>query len=334
MKKRKIIIPVCVIILIGICIVLIAINIKVKFNDDMVIGNTSGNLMNGGLFAEYKGKIYFANPYDSYTLYSMDSDCNNIKKLKNDTVSHINVCDNYIFYARNNLNETNANNIFRRQLFGVVRIKLNGSQSKAITVDTTKSCILSTNTVIYEKYLNNKITTEFISIDARQKSTALDGEIPLYCLEENNCVYYSGNGESHGIYEFNCNSKATREVVEGNTYLASRVNGIYYYIDLDNSYALTKYEPSTGIKTVLYDGKVVNYNIYDNVVFFQTEGDFCGLHRIDTNGMNDTLLADGNVNRIFCTSNYTFFTFFNQDMLYRVPTKNGSKVELFTINVK
>ena len=38
-------------------------------NNDNAIGNTAGNLINGGLFCEYNDKIYFANPDDYNKLY-------------------------------------------------------------------------------------------------------------------------------------------------------------------------------------------------------------------------------------------------------------------------
>ena len=37
---------------------------RTTMNNDNAVGNTSGNLLNGGLFCEYDGKIYFANPND------------------------------------------------------------------------------------------------------------------------------------------------------------------------------------------------------------------------------------------------------------------------------
>lgn len=41
------------------------------YSDEYTTGNTSTNLLNGGLFAESGDTIYFANPYDQNSLYSM-----------------------------------------------------------------------------------------------------------------------------------------------------------------------------------------------------------------------------------------------------------------------
>lgn len=62
-------------------------------------GNTSTNLLNGGLFAESGDTIYFANPYDQNSLYSMDKKLSHVKKLHDDYTSYINAAGRYIFYT-------------------------------------------------------------------------------------------------------------------------------------------------------------------------------------------------------------------------------------------
>ena len=54
---------------------------KIPSNPEGTIGNTAGNLNNGGLFCEYNGRIYFANPKDSNCLYSMNVDETDLQKL-------------------------------------------------------------------------------------------------------------------------------------------------------------------------------------------------------------------------------------------------------------
>lgn len=82
MKKA---ITISVITIIGLLLaVLIFLSIRssrIVYNNDNAIGNSAGNLNNGGLFCEYNNKIYFANPYDYNKLYVMNSDCTNAMKL-------------------------------------------------------------------------------------------------------------------------------------------------------------------------------------------------------------------------------------------------------------
>lgn len=302
---------------------------KIKYNEDGYIGNTSGNLMNKGLFAEHNGKIYFANPYDGDQLYSMNSDCTKIKKLSTDSVSYINVTDNYIFYVRNNFDPDNAGMLFRGQLYGVIRSKLNGKNGKALTTDVIASMALIGNRVYYGSYDNGKIQTMYTSIDKKETKTIKSTQIPLYSIAANS-AYYSGTTNEHNIHSFDLSSGLDSTLIEGNTYLASMDDDILYYLDMSNNYALTTYDTLTGVTKVLYDDKCINYNIYDDVIFFQTEDGSNALHRMKLDGTGDTIIADGNVDSISCTSQYTFFTFYGQNTLYRVPTHDGTTVEVFT----
>ncbi len=68
----------------------------VKYNTTFVNGNTAGNLYNGGLFCESNGTVFFANPDDNNTLYSMDPGGSNLKKLCSDTVMYINADSHYV----------------------------------------------------------------------------------------------------------------------------------------------------------------------------------------------------------------------------------------------
>ena len=45
---------------------------RIPMNDDATVGNTPGNLNNGGYFCEMDGRVYFANAYDNFALYSMN----------------------------------------------------------------------------------------------------------------------------------------------------------------------------------------------------------------------------------------------------------------------
>ena len=83
MKKA---ITISVITIIGLLLaVLIFLSIRssrIVYNNDNAIGNSAGNLNNGGLFCEYNDKIYFANPDDYNKLYVMNSElCSPFMKL-------------------------------------------------------------------------------------------------------------------------------------------------------------------------------------------------------------------------------------------------------------
>ena len=72
---------------------------RVPLNDENTVGNTPGNLNNGGYFCESDGRVYFANAYDGYALYSMNSDESDLRKLGEGSYSFLNVGGDYLYYS-------------------------------------------------------------------------------------------------------------------------------------------------------------------------------------------------------------------------------------------
>ena len=108
-----------------------------------------------------------------------------------------------------------------------------------------------------------------------------------------------------------------------------------YYIDMNDNYALMRYNTANRIKEKLIDGRCVHYNVYGTKVFAMIEGDDVhGIYRMNVDGSQKELIAQGDFNNISCTSQYTFFQYFNDNVtLYRVPTI-GKITTIEQINVR
>ncbi len=115
------------------------------------------------------------------------------------------------------------------------------------------------------------------------------------------------------------------------------VGGYAYYIDLSKNYSLVRYNTSNQTLELLYapeSGKIINYNVYGNKVFFQVEGgDKAGLYRMNIDGTQVEYVAVGEISGIHCTEHYTFFSYYtDQSSLYRVPTMGSiTTIEEVTI---
>jgi hypothetical protein len=112
---------------------------------------------------------------------------------------------------------------------------------------------------------------------------------------------------------------------DSNSYLTLIDNNYAYYIDLDKQYSLVRLNMSNKTLELLYapeNGKVINYNVYGNKIFFHVEGgDNAGLYRMNVDGTQLEYVAVGEISGIHCTSRYTFFSYYeDQSTLYRIPT--------------
>lgn len=332
LKKRIIIIYAIVMVIVAIgCYFYLN---RTIYNPKGVSGNTTGNLNNNGMFCEYNGKLYFANPYDKDRLYVMDSDCNNIKKLNSDTVCSINVYGNYIYYVRDNFTEDMATMLFRGQLLGVIRTDLKGNKAKALYDSVAGVINLYGNTLYYQHY-SNKDGFSFYSmkIDGKDNERLNNsGYYPSCIFGEK--LYYVNQNTDHNIYTYDLNTKATSLFMEANAYQVDMAGDYLYYIDLDAGYSLVRVNTLTLEKQILYDGamgKCISYNRYNNVIFYHVESDNPALYRVNTDGTNLDYVAYGNITNISCTSQYTFFQQFGSNILYRVPTTGPIQVEQITI---
>ena len=111
-----------------ITVLIFGISSSVKKVPDDTIGNTAGNLNNGGLFCEYNGKVYFSNAYDGGTLYVMNSDETEVKKLNDSIVKYINASESYLVYYQEGVHtDDDLSSIV--QNYGIFRTDLKGKNA-------------------------------------------------------------------------------------------------------------------------------------------------------------------------------------------------------------
>ncbi len=337
--KNKVI-KIVISIFLAVCIIAAGIfyyiNSKFVYNAETATGNTAGNLNNGGLFSEYNGKIYFSNPYDDGHLYVMDSDCSNARLLNSDTAGSINVCGNYIYYVKNNYSRNSIVSNDRVRMYGVYRTDLKGNNSDSLYETLSGISSLYGNYLYYQHYSDTEPLSFYrTKIDGSEETKLSD--IPINPASiYNGKIYFSNPNNDNYIAAYNTDTGAITTVYEANSYMVDAADNYIYYIDLSKNYSLVRLNLSNNTVELLFepdDGKVIRYNRYGSKIFFIVEGQDAGLYRMNINGTQIESIAAGNISSVSCTSQYTFFQYYNNETsLYRIPT-NGviTKIEEITI---
>ena len=309
---------------------------RFQYNNKNAVGNTAGNLNNGGRFCEYDGKIYFSNPYDKGKLYVMNSDCTEARALNDDTVYYLNVCGDYIYYIRNNLDSSKQSGSASGQMFGVYRADLDGQETEALSSSISGIACLYGNSLYYQYYDAKKGMSLYkagidgkeniqISPNAYNPASVYDGKF-----------YFADSFNKNRISTLDAETGTVSIFYDANAYLADAADSYIYYIDLDKDYSLVRLNTSSKTLEQLYsgeNGRVINYNRYGNKIFFVLEGEKSGLYRMNADGTQVEYIAEGNISSIHCTSQYTFFQYYeDSETLYRIPTTGAiTKVEEITI---
>ena len=190
---------------------------RVTPNPPGTVGNTAGNLNNKGLFCEDEGVVYFANAYDSNTLYSMNPDETNVKKLSNAQVSSINAAGNFLYYYQASSAATNSfSSLFR--INGLYRSKKNGKSAVCLKRVPVPSLSLADNTVFYQSY-NNKTGTSLCRIDIDKKNYEVIEEYIINpAAVYNGMIYFGGTQKDHYLYGLNTQTNAISTIYNGNVY--------------------------------------------------------------------------------------------------------------------
>ncbi len=309
--KKKVIAIICALFAVLICAGLFmfsSITKQVPENPPGTIGNTSGNLYNGGLFCESDGYVYFSNPYDGNALYRMRPDESEMEKMITTQVASINADGNYLYYYQGGSGGS-AGLGFLISTTGIYRVKKENPKDVACLDRVLgKYVILADNTVYYTSS-DEEISLKSIGIDGENEETLLELDI-LPVSVQDGTFYYINNEDNLHLMAYNLRTKASRQVLTEDIYMPIIEGNTVYGIDIHNGYSLVSLDITTGEKTLLDSERTDLLNLADSYIYYQTSGKTPQLKRIRRDGSNMEVIKDGAHSNINATSSYVYFTGF------------------------
>ena len=323
MYKRILAIVVAVMVIAGVvaAVAFTKIMSKIPENSPDTIGNSSGNLNNKGLFCEYDGYIYFANLNDSHCLYRMRTDCSEPEKLADIPVSYINSAGDYIYFYFDDPGGTKFMGVAGR-MSGIFRLKK--GETDFVCLDKCTSGVLNLvgNTLYYEHYDNkNGMQLYHCSPDGSDKGLAVDEIVNPACVVNGNIYFCEQDSMKLKVYK--PGSTSTSVISDMQMYNPVLGGNDLYFMNMNDDYCLYRYSLSDGSLTKITSERVDTFNVYGNVIFYQRNRD-PALIRVETDGSNSMVIATGNYENINCTSMYTFYSPFKEDVTYVTYTFGGN----------
>ena len=305
-------------------------NRRVSSNDNSVIGNTPGNIHNGGLFCENDGKVYFSNPSDGGRLYSMDSDETNVKRLSYLKARSISSADRFVYFIADYSGQGGNGAAGVAGLvneYGIFRIRNDGDYQKNLLRMAGGLMQLGGNYLYYQSGDETTGTLERIHIDQkdRDKTGSVIKELVDPSCYNNGTIYYTGVKNDHGLHSLNPETGATSMLYTGNVY-QPQIRGTYFYFaDPLNDYRISVLSIASGQVTALSSLPVDVFNLDDSFIFFDSQNDTApGLYRMTATGGNLTYIAPGIFSSIHLTENYVYVQQYGSDMIYHMPLTGNS----------
>ncbi len=324
-----------VVILFAVALINVYLEDKILENPQGTVGNTTGNLYNGGLFCETNEYVYFSNPYDNYALYRMLPDETKIEKLITTPSVSVNAAGNHIFYYQSS-SGTGSGLGYVINTYGIRRFSKNNKRTvSGIDNSLIQGFVLADNSLYYQvadmgQHVNY---IKEISLDGKNsEQIVLPSDALLACVDHST-MYFTNAIENFHLLAMDLNDKShtLREVLSEDVYMPIVEDNDVYCIDIHNNYALVHYNLATQQKTVLDTARTDMLNVDDSYIYYQTSGNNPQLKRITKDGSSIEVIADGAYNSIHTTSKYVYFMRYgDESTVYKIPANGAPTVSTFT----
>ncbi|MCM1268608.1 MAG: DUF5050 domain-containing protein [Bacteroidales bacterium] len=329
-QKNILIISIAAVFIIGL-VLLLTFTGRIPENDPDTAGNTPGNLNNGGYFCESDDRVYFANAYDNYALYSMNPDETDMVKLDGNSVSYINAAGKYLYYYMTSESGSGSGLGYMGQSAGIYRSEKNGKNTAGLGRCNIVTMQLCGNYLYYETYNSeNGTSLDKIRIDKTDQQTVAEKIINPNCFTGGR-IYYNGTDGDHYLYALDVRTDRSSLVWQGDLWNPIVQGNYVYYMDISENYRLCRYNMTDQVVEVLTNERLDMFNVYDSYIYYQvSSADSPALKRMRTDGSSQELVREGIYQNINITSEYVYFNTFNESVpVYRTYTYGPVNVTTF-----
>lgn len=310
--RNAVLLTACILLLAGL-IVYVVLSQRIYMNPQGTVGNTAGNLNNEGLFCEYDGRVYFANAADGGSLYSMNIDETDVKKLNELKVRNLLAGGKYLYFFQTGTTaKSTIGNLQGLRTFD--RCKLDGSDETALTRDTVITGQLVDNYLYLLTTSSSAVAFYKLKIDKSDMVPLADYAINPACASDG-IIYYNGTQDDHYLYALNTAGDTVSALWHGDLWYPVLDNGYIYYLDVANNYRLCRYSLSLDVIEVLTEDRVDCFNVGSGYIYYQKNGSSPQLRCMFTDGSGNKAVAEGNYTHINMTSRYVYFQLFGDESL-------------------
>ncbi len=308
---------------------------NVELNSPLAVGNTAGNVYNGGMFCELNGKVYFVDTANGSVMYSMNVDESGAKQLTTSNVKNILAYGNYLYYYMDSSKGVTGNGLehYANQ-YGIFRADLDGKNQVGLTREYTGTMQLCGNYIYYQVPNGNDATINKVKIDKSEDPTIVMQDHIVPACYENGSLYYAGFSKDLAIHAINTQADDEDTIVlEGYYYMPILQDGYMYYLKADANYCLCRANMTTGVEEILTTDRVDTYNLDGTHIYYATSVDQQALMMMNMDGTDQRILFNGICNSLNLTSQYLYFMIYgDEEHTYHIPLDGSEAVSPFIVN--
>lgn len=278
-----------------------------------LVGNTTGNIINGGLASIQESTIYFRSN-DGGSLYEADLASGELKMISTDSVSYINVSGDSIFYC----NKDDNNRIYRIGTDGssrapvtsigashlflaedwlyyidltdnqkIYRVSVRGGERKIITEEPADTMIMDDEWLYFISSKDNNLYRVNEEGSALEKIT--DFQICCPSLD-NGWIFFADNSEGSKLSKIRTDGSDKQVLTDHRANYVNAAGGWVYYVAVDEEFSLNRVRSDGTERTTLIKGPVKDINIVDKWIIYINQADNDQIYKSDLDGNNQGLV--------------------------------------------
>jgi len=258
------------------------------------VGNSYGNIVNGGFAAYNDGWVYY-NSFDNKCFYKMREDGTEKTKLADQSACYINVADGWIYYCY----YKDYRNTAEKEGSGIFRMRTDGSENTRIADDIVAVCMNVSGEWIYYIESGGVYKTR---LDGSEKTRVTDGNIN-YINVDGDWIYYTAgiNGDLCKIRTDGTGKTLLRlmDDVFYSGYIITAGDWIYYMPHaFDDTFSIYKIRTDGTENTLVIswnDIWGIDFNIADGWIYYTgwcDETNSHPIHKMRLDGSEKTRLSE------------------------------------------
>ncbi|MBR1931892.1 MAG: DUF5050 domain-containing protein [Lachnospiraceae bacterium] len=323
-RVRNTMIIIFIVLLVITAAIMMFLSRRIKPNPVGTVGNTGGNLNNGGFVCEHDGTVFFANASEGGHLFCMNVDETDVRQINDMNVCNILADEHYVYFFQLGQAEEGQGSGFTSMLSvkSFIRSDQTGKNTATLTRDTVLHAQLVDNS-LYLLTTGKQLSFQKMKIDKSNVVKLADYEINPSSVY-NGVIYYNGTQTNHYLYGLNTSNDSTAEIWRGNLWYPVAAGDYVYYLDVSDNYRLCRYSLTNDWVEVLTSDRVDCYNVGNGYIYYQSNGATPQLICMRTDGSSPFVLADGIYTNINMTSQYVYFQELgNESIWYHSPLGGG-----------
>lgn len=288
-------------------------------------GNTTGNIINGGMVVENGGYTYLS---DKTGIYKEDNSTGAKTKICDDQALYMNIANNCIYYR----NESDNGKFYKVNLDGSNKTKINDDYPQYMNIEGQWAYYRnmpypqkdnSSGLGLPQGFELPKVDDEGlvvrVKLDGTSRSVIIGDKGSRYLNVVSGYIYYVNN--KYQLFRSNEDGTSPQQIsdvwmdkpiIEGTE---------VYYINIKDNSSLYKMSLDGTNNSLIKNGVPTGFNVKDGTIYYQNVADGNKLYQIKTDGTSDVKLTDGSSNSIRIGVSGDSIYYVNGDSLSEVKKK-------------